>query len=352
MDRNSPLWNGIIGQDEAIDLLSHSVDASVHAYLFLGPAGSGKRHTARAFAAALLCRNGQCGTCRDCTLALHGEHPDVTEVERVGAAISVDQANEIIRTASLAPIEGDRKVLILDEFHLLQSASAARLLKTIEEPPRGTVFCVLADQLVPDLITIASRCVRVPFRAVPDDEVAAALVREGIEPQVAAEAAGMAVGNLDRARLLATDSALFERRAAFAAVAHSVDGTGTKVVKLVESLLGLIEQAAEPLKERHAQEVAELDIRAKQLGERGSGRKSLEERHKRELRRHRTDELKAGLSTIAAAYRDRLVQGAEGRRGLEDAEAVHRIMEAIEHLDRSPNETLLLQALLLSLPPI
>lgn len=352
MDRHSPLWNGVIGQEEALDLLSRAVDGSVHAYLFLGPAGSGKHRAARAFAAALLCRNGQCGTCRDCTLALQGEHPDVTEVERVGAAINTDQANEIIRTASFAPIEGDRKVLILNEFHLLQAAGAARLLKTIEEPPGNTVFCILADQLVPDLVTIASRCVRVTFRSVPDSVVTAALVDAGIDPAVAAEATRVAAGNLDRARLLATDEALFERRAAFAAVAHQVDGTGSTVVRMVESLLALIESAAEPLKARQSLEVAEMEIRVAQLGERGSGRKALDERHKRELRRHRIDELKAGLSTIAAAYRDRLVDGAPGRRGLEDADAVHRIMEAIEHLDRNPNETLLLQALLLSLPPI
>lgn len=352
MDRNSPLWDGIVGQDDALDLLTKSVDSPIHAFLFVGPSGSGKRRTARAFAAALLCRNGQCGTCRDCTLALHGEHPDATEVERVGAAINTEQAGAIIRTASFAPVEGTRKVLILDEFHLLQAAAAARLLKTIEEPPGGTVFLVLADQLVPDLVTIASRCVRVPFRSVPDDVVVATLTNEGVNPQVAREAATAAAGNLDRARLLATDTDLSERRSAFAAVAHQVDGTGTKVVTLVEHLLGLIERAAEPLKERQAREVSELEERVARLGERGSGRKTLEERHKRELRRHRTDELKAGLSTIAGAYRDRLVEGADGRRGLEDAEAVHRIVAAIEHLDRSPNETLLLQALLLSLPPI
>jgi DNA polymerase-3 subunit delta' len=352
MDRNNPLWDGIVGQDDALEILSRSVDSSVHAYLFVGPAGSGKRRTARAFAAALLCRNGQCGTCRDCTLALHGEHPDVTEVERVGAAISAEQATEIIRTSSFAPVEGNLKVLILDEFHLLQASAAARLLKTIEEPPRGTVFCILADQLVPDLVTIASRCVRVPFHAVPDEVIVAALVESGIAPDVAVEAARASVGDLDRARLLATDADLFARRAAFAAVAHEVNGSGSRVAQIVENLLALIERAAEPLKARHAQEIAELEIRIAQLGERGSGRKSLEERHKRELRRHRTDELKAGLNTIASSYRDRLVEGASGRRGMEDAEAVHRIIDAIRHLDRNPNETLLLQALLLSLPPI
>jgi DNA polymerase-3 subunit delta' len=349
---NSTLWANIVGQDDALGLLDHAIENPVHAYLFLGPAGSGKRQAARAFAAALLCRNGQCGECRDCTLALHGEHPDVTEVERVGAAISAEQANEIVRSASFSPVEGDRKVLILDEFHLLSSSAAARLLKTIEEPPAGTVFCVLADQLVPDLITIASRCVRVPFHAVPERAIADALVESGIDEHVALEAARASGGNLDRARLLATDAGLFQRREAFASVAHRVNGSGSRVVALIDELLGLIDDAAEPLKARHAQEVAELDARVAQTKERGSGRKSLEERHKRELRRYRTDELRSGLSTIAGAYRDRLVAGVEGRRGLEDAAAVDRIIEAIAHLDRNPNETLLLQSLLLSLPPI
>jgi len=347
-----PLWSKVVGQDDALDLLNHAMEHPVHAYLFLGPPGSGKRQAARAFAAALLCRNGQCGTCRDCTLALLGEHPDVTEVERVGAAISAEQANDIVRSASFAPIEGDRKVLILDEFHLLSASAAARLLKTIEEPPSSTVFCILADQLGPDLVTIASRCVRVPFHAVSDDVIAEALMSSGITERVALEAARAAAGDLDRARLLATDSGLFARREAFASVAHRVNGTGTRVASIVEELLGLIEAAAEPLKARHAQEVAELDVRVKQTQERGSGRKSLEERHKRELRRHRTDELRTGLSTIASAYRDRLIAGADGRRGLEDADAVDRIIEAIQHLDRNPNETLLLQSLLLSLPTI
>ena len=347
-----PLWSKVVGQDDALDLLNHAVEHPVHAYLFLGPPGSGKRQAARAFAAALLCRNEQCGTCRDCALALLGEHPDVTEVERVGAAISADQANDIVRSASFAPVESNRKVLILDEFHLLSASAAARLLKTIEEPPSSTVFCILADQLVPDLVTIASRCVRVPFHAVSDDAIAAALMASGINERVAVEAASAAAGDLDRARLLATDTGLFARREAFASVAHRVNGTGTRVASIVEELLGLIEAAAEPLKARQAQEVAELEARVKQTQERGSGRKSLEERHKRELRRHRTDELRSGLSTIASSYRDRLVAGVEGRRGLEDAAAVDRIIEAIRYLDRNPNETLLLQALLLSLPTI
>ena len=84
-------------------------------------------------------------------------------------------------------------------------------------------------------------------------------------------------------------------------------------MQLVDDLLARIEAAATPLAERHADEIAELDERIARYGERGSGKKMLEERHKRELRRHRTDELLAGLTVIAGTYRD--VDGRAARRG-------------------------------------
>jgi len=347
-----PLWGPLIGQDEAVELLLHSLENPVHAYLFVGPAGSGKRRAARSFAAALLCNNGRCGTCRDCVLALSGRHPDVLEIDRVGAAISADQAAEIVRSASRSPIESSRKVLILNEFHLLDSRAAASLLKTVEEPPASTVFCILADQVPDELITIASRCVRVPFHAVPDALIARVLEAEGLSADQAAEVARAAAGDLDRARLLATDPALAQRREVFASIPHRVDGTGRRVIQLIDEIQGLIESAAEPLKERQAAECEALEELVKSFGERGSGRRSLEDRHKRELRRHRTDELKSGLNTMIGEYRNRLVQGVDGRRAEEDLEAVNRIIRAIENLDRNSNEALLLQALLLSLPPI
>ena len=347
-----PLWDAVTGQHEAVELLRRCLGEPVHAYLFLGPDGSGKRGAARVFAAALLCRHGGCGVCRDCTLALHGEHPDAAEIVRAGPAISTAQAEEIVHRAALAPVEGSRKVMILDEFHLLAPAVAAKLLKTIEEPPASTVFCILADRLVPDLVTIASRCVRVVFRALTDGVVSGALQADGIDERVAVEAARAALGDLDRARLLAIDPGLFERRSAFASVPHRLDGTGVRVAQLTEELLGMIDAAARPLKARHAGEFADLETRVAQTGERGAGRKTMEERHKRELRRYRTDELRAGLGTIAAAYRDRLVTGVEGRRGLEDTAAVDHVVDALEALERNPNEALLMQALLLRLPPI
>ena len=100
-----------------------------------------------------------------------------------------------------------------------------------------------------------------------------------------------------------------------------------------------------------AEEAAALEARVAAVGERGSGRKQLEERHKRELRRHRVDELRSGLAVLAGAYRDALVQGptAPPRRRCARCTRIHQALEA---LDRNPNETLLLQALLLDLPSL
>jgi DNA polymerase-3 subunit delta' len=348
MKTGGSVWGDVVGQSAAVERLIRTAQAPVHAYLFVGPAGSTKKEAARAFAALLLTGVDD-ATQRDAQLVLRGEHPDVKEVVRAGPSISFDQAREIVRTASLAPSEGDRKVMILDEFHLLRPEGAALLLKTIEEPPTSTTFVILADFVPQDLITISSRCARIDFRLVDEQHVADRLVSEGVDPDTAAEAAAAATGSLDRARVLAADPDLAARRRAFAEVSHQLDGNGATVMRLVDDLLGRIEAAAAPLAARHVDEVAVVDERIARYGERGSGKKMLEERHKRELRRHRTDELLAGMTVIAGGYRDALVAGSV-KRPDSVAEAVVHIHEAMGALERNPNEALLLQSLLWSLP--
>lgn len=347
----APVLSRLVGQPAVQALLTSAATAPVHAFLFVGPAGSGKQRAALAFAAALLCPNRGCGHCRDCRLALAAEHADVRVIERVGASISIDQADEIIRMASRAPVEGSRKVLVLDEFHLLRPEAAAKLLKTIEEPTPSTIFVVIADDVTPDLVTIASRCMRVEFRPLNEETITAALIAEGIAISSAHDAAAASGGNLDRARLLASDPGLSARRAAFANVPGQLDDTGMAVARTVQTLMALIEAAAEPLAARHIVEISELDDRIKAFGERGSGKKQLEDRHKRELRRHRTDELRAGLVAVASTYRDALVSGA-GRKSAAFQQAVVHIHDSLEAMERNPNDTLQLQFLLLRLPPI
>ena len=176
------MWSAVVGQPQAISKLAFAAADPVHAYLFVGPSGSTKAEASRAFAALLMAGTDD-PLQRDARLALAGQHPDVREVERQGARISAEQVADIIRNASLAPVEGNRKVMILHDFHLLDAAAAARLLKTLEEPPPSTIFIVLADQVTPELVTIASRCVRILFAALSNDAVAAELDRVRDRPR-------------------------------------------------------------------------------------------------------------------------------------------------------------------------
>lgn len=346
----SGVFDDIVGQESAVSHLRAAVAAPVHAYLLVGPPGSGKRTAAVAFGAALLCPQGGCGACEVCRRALAGGHPDFIVVERSGPSITVDQAREVRRLAMRSPNEGSRKVLLLVDFHLVREAASV-LLKVLEEPPASTVFIILAEQLTPELVTIASRCVQIDFGPLSADQVIAALVAEGVAPDVAREVAAGAGGRLDRARLLASDPGFGARRNAWREVPARLDGTGATVAVVASDLAGLLGEAGvATLEARHAAELAELDERVKRTGERGAGRKVLAERHKRELRRLRHDELRFGLATLAGVYRDALAAGAGDDRA--NIDAVGAIQAAAEAMVRNPTEALLLQSLLLKLPPL
>jgi DNA polymerase-3 subunit delta' len=344
------VFDRVVGQDAAVAHLRAAAAAPVHAYLLVGPPGAGAREAAVAFSAALLCAHGGCGECRDCRLALAGEHPDALTSVPEGAFLRRADAEEIVRLALRSPIEGRRKVLVLADMHRVQDAGPM-LLKTIEEPPASTVFVVLADTVPPELVTIASRCVRIDVPALPAGVVAGALEREGHPAADAARVAEAAGGDLDRARVLVTDPRLAARVAAWAGVPSRLDGSGAAVAVVVDELRALIDEAAGPLTARQQQEVADLEARVAAQGERGSGRRRLEEVHRREQRRHRADELRFGLATLARAYRDALVSAGPDTAGplLDALGAVDRAAAA---LARNPNEALLLQALLLRLPEL
>lgn len=342
-------FDAVVGQPGVVAQLQAAVTAPVHAYLLVGPPGAGARAAAEGFAAALLCPDGGCGECRDCRLALADEHPDVLLYTPQGASMLRTDGEEIVRLAMRSPVEGRRKVLVLTDMHRV-SVVAPMLLKTIEEPPESTIFVILADHVPPELVTIASRCVRIDVPPLPTATVRDALVAEGHDADVAEVAAAAAMGSLERARLLASDPGLAGRRQEWAMVPRRLDGSGAAVAVVVDALLALVQAAAAPLVARQEEEAVELEERVATYGERGSGRKRLEDVHKRELRRHRAEELRFGLATLAGRYRDAVTAGTGATGAI--IEAVEAIDRAAEALARNPNEPLLLQSLLLRLPAL
>ena len=351
IDAATDVWAGVIGQDQAVAQLTAAAVHPVHAYLLVGPAGSGKRAAARAFAALLL-SSGSSGEDaeRHKRLALAEAHPDLHVVEPTTAQgrIDANTAKDIVKQAAMSPAEGDRKVLVLEDFHLIDRFGAI-LLKYVEEPPPSTFFVILAEDVPPELVTIASRAVRVDLGPIPIDAVIARLEADGVEPERATSIAAAAAGDLDRARLLVTDARFALRADALRAMPHRLDGTGARAAELAAEVKALIDDAQDVIDARHKIEAEELAERIERYGQRGSGKKDIEDRHKREVRRHRTAELRFALATFAAVYRDALPTAMHPDRVVA---ALHRIDAAALALERFPNEALLLQSLLAQLPAL
>lgn len=343
-------WATVVGQEAVVAQLRAAVAEPVHAYLFLGPEGWGSRVVARAFAAALLAhgRSGEEGE-RHRHLALEERHPDLVVVDPEGRTVRREEAERLVHEAHRSPLEGDRKVLLGTGFEAPEPAAMALLLKTVEEPPPGRVFLLLADELPPELVTIASRCVRLECSPLPASVVVDQLAAEGVDTGRAAQVAAVAHGDLDRARLLASDERLALRVDAWRAVPFRLDGTGHRVATLVDELRAMISDAAVPLADRQREEAIALGERIERYGQRGSGATELRERHRREQRRARTDELNLGLTELARVYRDHLAAHPDHRPSID---ALTAIQATAEGLIRNPNEALALQALLLRLPPL
>ncbi len=344
-------WESVIGQDGAVGHLAAAVDAPVHAYLFVGPNGAGKRRAANVFAGELLASADPGGAERHRRLAAAEHHPDVHVLDPAGNSLRrEEEAEPLIVEASRSPVEGNRKVLVVNRFHTATPAAAASLLKTIEEPPATTIFVLLAEDVPPEHITIESRCTRVDFSPVPTGAIEAALVAEELaDAAQAVVVAAAASGSMERARVLVRDEHLVARREAWRSIPDRLDGTGAAVAVMVEEVRSLIDDAGAAKGQVHATELEALDEREERLGTRGSGRRDMEARHRRELRQFRTEELRFGLATLSGRYREVLVEG-DDRPGVLDASS--RLRDASEALIRNPNEPLLLQALLLKLPAL
>ncbi|MGI8953066.1 MAG: DNA polymerase III subunit delta' [Nocardioidaceae bacterium] len=219
------VWDDLVGQEPVVQTLQRAVAAAsdrlaggsgasmTHAWLFAGPPGSGRSNAARAFAAALQCVAGGCGECNACRTSLSGAHPDVTLVRTDGLSIDVAEVRTQVRTAAMHPASGRWQVLVVEDADRLTEKAADALLKTLEEPPPRTVWMLCAPTAEDVIVTIRSRSRQVVLRTPPVAAVAAMLhERAGVPQALAMSAARASQGHVGRARAIATDEAVRNRR--------------------------------------------------------------------------------------------------------------------------------------------
>jgi len=276
--------------------------APSHAYLFCGPAGSGKAAVARAFAAALL-TEGVPDPEGAAARIEHGVHPDLTWVVPGSAAgILVADVNEaVVAGATRTPFEASRRVFVIEHADELNDQAANRMLKTLEEPPAFAHLVLLTSRPGEVLPTIASRCQAVRFDAPPVDEIAARLVARGVAPEVADACARLGLGDASRALSLALGDGPAVRAAAEAVARGALQGAIAG-----RPWMALIEQA------RAAGASATASIQAALENELGFAirkdharmRREAGERAKRAARRAHTAALDRGVALVGLWLRD------------------------------------------------
>jgi DNA polymerase-3 subunit gamma/tau len=190
-------FDDVLGQDHVIRTLKNAIQQQrlAHAYLFVGPRGTGKTSTARILAKAVNCIHGPtvnpCGVCDSCREISQGINLDVLEID--GASNnSVDQIRELRDNVRFAP-RGKFKIYIIDEVHMLSSQAFNALLKTLEEPPSHVIFIFATTEPHKVLPTILSRCQRFDLRRIPAQTIAKHLEyiarKEGVRLELDAAAA-------------------------------------------------------------------------------------------------------------------------------------------------------------------
>lgn len=205
-----------VGQGEKLEQLMRSVQAGriVHALLFSGPRGTGKRTAANWFAQAMLCTGTEkpCGECPACRQFLAGMHPDVRVLRPEKNVIKVDAIRDLIEYLSLRPYEGGKHIAIIEQADKMNQNAQNALLKTLENPVGDVMFFLLSDAPGSLLSTILSRCQNVRFAPLTAEDCAMVLERRGMQPERARLLAGLAQGSVGRALEMDGDAAYFELR--------------------------------------------------------------------------------------------------------------------------------------------
>lgn len=320
------VWQALHGSKAAEALAAQVRSGEVaHAWLLLGPAGSGKRPAAMAMAAALNCKTSPgegCGECSICLRVMRRRFPDVHHIVPEGPLIPVDTIRElVIPEASRSPFEGRYKVFIIEEAERMNPQAQNSLLKTLEEPQKETVFILISSRPEELLDTISSRCRVFRMEPVAESTIVDLLEKEGASNDQALLAARVSEGDLERARRLAFDDEVGERRRLWLALPRRL----TSSVDALDAATEIIAIGKEVMKTLESHQREEIEELAEALGEgRGTAgaRNALLKRHKRELRRAEEQVLADALTTLASFFRDVLAIRRGGDEGVSNLDAL------------------------------
>lgn len=185
-------FKGVVGQEHIVKTLKNQIKSGrvSHAYLFCGTRGTGKTSTAKIFAKAINCLNpidGEpCNECELCSAANEGRSVNIIEID-AASNNGIDNIREIREEVKYAPSEGEYKVYIIDEVHMLSSGAYNALLKTLEEPPKHVIFILATTDPQKIPATILSRCQRFDFRRISANEIADTLIGYAKEENIEAD---------------------------------------------------------------------------------------------------------------------------------------------------------------------
>ena len=335
------VFDQIFGQPRVKEFLRASVaaDRVTHAYLFTGPAGSNKTLSAYALASALLCERAGCATCGVCRKVLARKHPDVRYFAPEGAAgYLVEQVREIVADASLAPIQSNRKIYILDRVDLLGTSAANAFLKTLEEPPDDVVLILLGRTRESVLPTIVSRCSVVPFRHIPATEAAGIIAqRTGASRELAKIAVESCGGSITRSiEFLKSNERLAFRKSVLGMLARLGTADTWDIIGMAGELVVMAKAPLDSVRE--AQE-AQLAENADFLGK--SAIRQIEARNKRELTARSLESFRQITAITASFLRDVLTVCAQAG----DLVINYDVREDIEEVASRTSEPRVVRAL-------
>ena len=263
-------WLSLRGHDRVVESIRRALLGGrlPHAFLFVGPEGVGKLAFALQLARTLLCERvpeaelAPCGVCPGCVQVVGGTHPDLLRVARPDDKheLPIRVIRDLCLDLGLKPARGGRKVAIVDDADDMNDEAANAFLKTLEEPPAGSVLILIGTSAEGQLETIISRCRVVRFDPLPESELAAVLLEQGVVETThdAARLAVLGEGSVARASGLADPALADFRRVLFDDIAAPNGFDAPALARRVEAFVKSASKESAPQRDRARLVVGEL----------------------------------------------------------------------------------------------